>query len=1439
MSDWHVLDLPADPVPGDSAGTRDLANRLLREAELAESNTSRLRAIAAGRGDLRMEGDFAPKFRQVLGELPDELIKLGRAYRGAGEALSAFAGSLEDIKTRASGALRKGTDAYASYQGAVREVRALLPPDRQYAVASGLSLNQHTIDAATVGLDEGLRQQIRYAVQRARFAQDDRDRARRLAQDAARMRGEAENQCVKRIHDALDDSGIKNRSWLQKAWHTVTEHVTWDDFVDFCSLAATVLTVVALIATGPFAAVLVAIALALSVFVFANTLVDFVRGRASLFDVLNEGIGILPAGKVAKLVAKLRGTTKAVVPAGKLVKGAIRVGAKSLREAVVSVRKNAIPLARKVLCRDPIDVATGAMVLAQTDLTLPGVLPLTLERVHLSDYRSGGWFGGSWMSTLDQRLELDPRGILFAAADGSILVYPDPGDGPVLPEEGPRRPLSRAGDEFVVTDPATGHTLHFAAAGPIATTLNLVGFGDRNGNRVDVAWRDGAPAELRHIGGQTVLVETAAGRITALHLPDAGVTVVRFGYDGTGRLTEVYNSSGRPLRFEYDLDGRIVAWHDRIGTSYRYTYDAHGRCVHTSGSDGCLDGDLDYGVDGDRTVVTDSLGHAVTYHLNDAAQVVREVDPLGHTVTSEWDRYDRLLSRTDALGRTTAYRYDEHGNVVEVLRPDGSVLTAEYDGPGQAVTVVDATGARWLQTYDRNGNRTGVTDPAGATTLSRFSERGHLTAVTDALGRTRLIETDAAGLPVAMTEPGGATTRWSRDAFGRIVRITDPLGLTAEAGWTVEGNPAWWTGPSGGTERWSYDAEGNEIEHTDPLGGLTRTEVGHFDLPVARRVDGGAGLAFSYDTELRLVAVTDALGRMWRYDYDAAGNRVAETDFDGRRTGYLFDPANQLVARETGPGTRVELERDLLGRVVRQDQAEFAYDAEGRLLLAAGPDGRVEFERDAAGRVLAETVDGRTVHSRYDLLGRRTRRVTPGGTVSEWEYAADNSTLTLRTAGREVTFGYDAAGREVSRRLGDAVLAQTWDAAARLSAQSLTTRGSRMVQHRSFTYRSDDLVTAVDDHLDGSRRLTLDPGGRVTAVDAGDRSERYAYDPAGALVPAADGARHEYDARGRVVLRQQRVHSAKPRTWHYTWAADDRLTGVRTPDGQEWRYRYDPLGRRVAKQRLADGAVAEETIFVWDGPVLAEQVRTDFTGDGEAGRRTTVWDFEPDGFRPVTQHEVDEAFYAIVTDLVGTPTELVTADGEVAWRARQSLWGVPDGRPGQVACPLAFPGQYRDDESGLHYNFYRYYDPGTARYQSPDPIGLAGGVHPYGYVRNPTAWSDPYGLAPCKLTFPHTSDEMSRLLGQDPIKTGLTPDGTPRVTWEVNPTKRIRMESHPDGLSPGDPGFNPRHHGVHFHVTIRLDTTLSWNNPGNVRKLHPPGWTPGSGSGFLPGELIP
>ncbi|EKW1657711.1 RHS repeat-associated core domain-containing protein, partial [Citrobacter freundii] len=119
---------------------------------------------------------------------------------------------------------------------------------------------------------------------------------------------------------------------------------------------------------------------------------------------------------------------------------------------------------------------------------------------------------------------------------------------------------------------------------------------------------------------------------------------------------------------------------------------------------------------------------------------------------------------------------------------------------------------------------------------------------------------------------------------------------------------------------------------------------------------------------------------------------------------------------------------------------------------------------------------------------------------------------------------------------------------------------------------------------------------------------------------------------------------------------------------------------------------------------------------------------------PLARYEKGQLHYA-VTDTVGRVQELVTEDGTIVWRGKQQLWGREESRNKEDApsCRLRFPGQYEDAESGLYYNRFRYYDGETGQYISADPIGLAGGINTYAYVKNPLSYIDPLGLTGCDV----------------------------------------------------------------------------------------------------------
>ena len=698
------------------------------------------------------------------------------------------------------------------------------------------------------------------------------------------------------------------------------------------------------------------------------------------------------------------------------------------------------------------------------------------------------------------------------------------------------------------------------------------------------------------------------------------------------------------------------------------------------------------------------------------------------------------------------------------------------------VTNPDRTSVR--QEYDERGNRVAVISPSGATTRYSYDGCGHATSITDALGNTTHIRSNAAGLPVEITDPLGAVTRIDRDGFGLPVALTDPLGNTTGLEWTPEGKPARRIEADGTEQSWAYDGEGNCVAHTDAMGAVSRFEYTHFDIMTARTGPDGVRYEFQHDPELRLTQVLNPQGMTWKYEYDAAGRLISETDFDDRTVTYTHDEAGRLTTRTDGLGQTVRYERDDLDRIISKDAAgtvtTFVYDLSDQLAQAIGPDATITYLRDRFGRLKSETVNDRTITFDHDALDRRISRTTPSGAVSSCTYDAAGRRATLTTSGHTLTIQRDAAGRELSRRIGDTItLDSTFDALGRLIDQQVTNAG-RSIQRRDYAYRADGNLVSIYDQLSGRRRFELDAAGRVSAVHAHGWTEGYAYDAAGnqteaswpsshpgqdargpraytgTTITRAGNIRYEHDELGRITLRQKSRLSHKPDSWRYAWDAENRLTDVTTPDGTRWRYLYDPLGRRLAKQQLARNGepVVEETYFIWDGTTLCEQTSTSVELPNPI---TVTWDHQ--GLRPITQTEritsadapqveVDQRFFSIVTDLIGSPCELIDEQGDIAWRTRTTLWGTTTWNADATAqTPLRMPGQYFDPETGLHYNFHRHYDPETARYLTPDPLGLSPAPNPATYVHNPHTWADPLGLAP---DYPDLGDDWTPKNIKDP-----------------------------------------------------------------------------------------
>ncbi|NKX85695.1 putative T7SS-secreted protein, partial [Nocardia coubleae] len=1008
---------------------------------------------------------------------------------------------------------------------------------------------------------------------------------------------------------------------------------------------------------------------------------------------------------------------------------------------------------QKTCSKDPVDISTGEFLLPEIDLELPGVLPLVLRRSHHSNFRFGRWFGPSWSGTLDARVIVSDGGVTFVGEDGIMLAFPHAAvDEPVHPLTGGRAwSLTRTDTGgYRVWDRQRELIWHFAPEpGLDGLDAELGNYAvsaitDRHHNRVRFHYdTEGVPVEVSHSGGYRVRVDTVGGRVTGLTLvaEDYHESIREFGYT-SGELTAVTNAVGATTHYTYDANHRMTSWTDSNGNQMVNTFDESGRVVHQRGTAGMLNCDYEYidfpGGTGRLTAVTDSLG-AVTSHGFDRELQLRDlVTPDGAHFHTDYNADRKPLTVTGPdPATTTTYRYNGAGDPVEIIRPDGVSLEYDYAWRDRPSTITTADGAVHRREWSDNGDLLAATDPTGSRTEFTYHPSGApADVVVDGVRTT--VRVDAAGLPVALVDAFGATTRIERDAAGRVVRTVDPAGAVTRYEWSPAGNLLSRTDPDGCRESWDYDGEGNIVAHTDPAGGVTAYTYGAFDLLASRTDADGSVTRYEWDTERRLIAVHNPLGQSWTYEYDSAGRLIAETDYTATTTTYTWDAAGRLATVTAATGITRRHRYDILGRrtEIVTDDGDWirrTYDAAGRILTAATGNGEtpchtIEYTYSPAGLLESEQVDARPpLRFTYDQHGRRVARTSPTGAETTWHHDLAGRVDRIGIGAHDITLEYNVAGHLIGWRLGELAVTREVTELGRLVGQEVTAFPARLVsldlggstrpapqsvRRDEFRYRTDGYVTAQRTTRSQSAALyrdyTLDAGGRVTAVAHNDHlTEHYSYDPLGNITTGPreyrgnllihDGhSSYDYDRAGRLIRK-----TSGERTWHYRYNSFDQLTDVYTPDLQWWRYTYDALGRRTTKQHLAvDGTVLARTDFTWDDTRLIESY---------TGTTTTRWEYRPGTPVPLTQtidHPTSPECCAVITDLTGTPTELVDpTTGRPTATATTSLWGHTTWH-GTTSTPLRFPGQFHDPESDLHYNLHRVYDPHTARYLTRDPLGL-------------------------------------------------------------------------------------------------------------------------------------
>ncbi|MCW7536941.1 DUF6531 domain-containing protein [Aquabacterium sp. A7-Y] len=923
-----------------------------------------------------------------------------------------------------------------------------------------------------------------------------------------------------------------------------------------------------------------------------------------------------------------------------------------------------------------------------------------------------------------------------------------------------------------------------------------------------------------------------AGDLTAVR--DALGHPYCFAYD-RHHMVRHTNRTGLSFYYEYD------------------TTDENWRVVHAWGDGGLYDYRFAYWPEIHETRITDSLGHVSTVQCDQHGLPILEIDPQGGRTIFEYDEAGRTTSIVDAANHRTACLHDERGNLRKLTRPDGSTVAIDVNENNQVTRIEYPGGASWLQSWDSRGLLVRQTSPLGAVTTYEYDTGGLPVCVTDACQASTRFSFDTDGYLVAVIDALGHVTRLQRDELGNLLARSDPLGFTTHYRYDRKSRLTETTLPGGARIHCRYDAQDLLTSYEDESGARTRFEYFGQGLVKKRYQPDGHVVEYHHDTEEQLIGVSNQRGETYRLRRDALGRVVEEVDYWGQSTAYSFDPAGHLRQSCDPLGRIVSYTTDQLGRIRRKAFAHpehpgrefeetFDFDANGHLTGCANEHVRVQRRFDLEGRLLEERQGEFFVRNTFDAMGRRVRRETSAGNTVVYSYDALGQAATIQVNDEPpITIERDAGGQVRKETLGQTLdRYYQYDARGRLTAQGLK-QGAHWLFHSRYEYDPTGNLTRRQDSHHGTDQYRYDPLGQIVEhMDPRGRLTRFFQDPAGDRLQTQvleqagqqvvdgvdipgkwlregryDGVYYRFDRAGNLVQRSDEgrcaLIGAAGRTTILTWDANQRL--VRSlSNGIATAYGYDPLGRRVFKQTGATGVR-----FFWDSDVIAGE--QPFTAQPSPGKLRENDAFIPGAsmdpqpaarcsppppreyvcypgtFRPVALVEAqsttgERCCYYYHNDPNGYPVRLTSGSGEVKWAASAATWGEAEIFSGAaVFNPIRFQGQYADEETGLHYNRYRYYDPHAGQFVGQDPIRLLGGPNPYAYATNPLVWSDPWGLI-CQ--------RLARTLPQGPGVYHIELNGQFYTGSADNVRVRLSQGDHPAAALLNDPNVRVTVHPVNL-----------------------------------------
>ncbi|WP_371319367.1 RHS repeat-associated core domain-containing protein, partial [Pseudomonas sp. B6002] len=1002
----------------------------------------------------------------------------------------------------------------------------------------------------------------------------------------------------------------------------------------------------------------------------------------------------------------------------------------------------------------PVSMVTGEELLTLTDGTLDGMLPFEWTRLYrTSAVEVDCGLGFGWSHALAHRLVVSGDSVVWTDHENRSTEFPLP--------TAARPAITNSLAEAAIYLGALPDELVLAQGSRFYHFVNgfLTAISDAYDNRLRIS-RDfrGRIERVDNGVGRSLFLRYSSGRIVGvdyqIHRAEGPgefvwvteYTVVSYAYDDLGRLVCATNAVGESEVYRYDDQHVILERQLAGGASFFWEWERSGkaaRCVRHWASFSQMDTRYAWDDNGQVTVFNADGSQEVYVH-DGRARLVQRVDPDGAEHFKSYDDKGRLTVEQDPLGAITAYQYDDAGRLVALFPGDDEPTSYEHDNG--FVRVVRRGQAVWK--YERNdrGDITRRIDPEGHSTDYSYNKYGQLTRVWFPDNSCQRLVWNERGQLLEEHLPEGGIKRYRYDDLGRQVAREDEHGALTQYQWDSVGRLVRVVLPGGACREYSYNPYGKITSERDELGRVTRYEYADGLHLISRRINSdGTQVKYRYDNaRLLLTEIENEVGETYGLQYYPNGLIQQEIGFDGQRTAYVYDLNGNLQEKtehgDDGSQLVTRYERDPAGRLVRKTlpdgkTVDYTYDRQGNLLGVEDGHWALAYEYDSQNRLTAEHQGWGTLRYGYDACGQLQNLRLPDNNRLVFNHAKGGHLATVELNGEILTSHLFKAGQEHQRQQGQLLSHYHYDDQQRLHAHTVTQQEHHLYA-RHYTYDKSGNLTRLLDTRKGQHDYTYDPLNRLTRADhSQDLQERFAHDPAGNLLmqnrPGPDivagnrlmiqGDRHyDYDAFGNLIReRRGRGHAL---VTEYRYDCQHRLIGITQPNGQTASYRYDPFGRRISK--TVDDITTE---FFWQGDKLIAEHHKD---------RHRSYLYEPGSFRLLALLEgfgpKQTKPFHYQLDHLGTPQELTAPNGEIVWSAHYRAYGeISRLDVGKIDNPLRFQGQYFDQESGLHYNRHRYYNPDIGRYLTPDPVKLAGGINAYQYVPNPTGWVDPLGLSTC------------------------------------------------------------------------------------------------------------